>query len=869
MKILKDDTLSILFRVFGYKGGDILSVAVLAGFALDDSGRLLDEADMWDRATAALGRGQVLDLAMPKPMGEVLVLGKCFAPQGQAVQAAEASFRVGSIEKQVHVVGDRFRKAGGFHLAHIKPEPFTEMDITWENAFGGPDHEDNPSGKGTVPVTTEDGKIRVPLPNIHAPGGVTASADDRPRPAGFGPMHIDWPARLKDLGTFDDKWFEDRWPGLPDDFDFKYFNLAPEDQRMDDWFQGNETIRIAGMHPEKREFSSQLPGLRCRLFIQRQDGDTEQFIEISNRPDTLYLIPHQEMGLLIWHGTARVADDEAENVSHLLAFHEMLQEEPKPEECYQAMLEEPVEEEPTEETPSLEESPPPEPAEPDVPEPALKMVAPAGLMAAIAAIEAQIAQKEDELKQATKVLGVDLDELDAPAGPDETMPELHGEEPSPDEILEKMNQSMADQEKQLQKQLEDLGVDLETTPPESTVEPKPGPQNTDEFVAFFKSAGMDDPGFLDQMRQIFEEHLTVVAALAALKADVAKLEEIPAEPVPEEGEPLAETEKLTREQVLEGYKSGQSFANQDLSGLDLSGCDLSQIDLTNAVLENVNLGQSNLSQARLDNAILTGADLTAANLNQAGLCGVSASGANLAEANLIGADCRASDFTSADFSLANLRQADLTDAIFSQAILTGADCSQMKAHQTLFEQADLTDTRFIETDLFAADLTGATLNGADLAGTQAEEIRLYGVQGQSVNFKGAYLKNSRAGEGSNLQGCDFSQADISHSSWEDTDLTGTDFSQTNLQKAQINRCCFSNATLTYANAKNADFSKCDFSEAGMAAINLLGGSLRKARLTGTDLRGANLYGVDFYKSTIGNTQLDEANLDRTLITAKR
>jgi hypothetical protein len=65
-------------------------------------------------------------------------------------------------------------------------------------------------------------------------------------------MHIDWPARLKDLGTFDDKWFEDRWPGLPDDFDFKYFNLAPEDQRMDDWFQGNETIRIAGMHPEKK-----------------------------------------------------------------------------------------------------------------------------------------------------------------------------------------------------------------------------------------------------------------------------------------------------------------------------------------------------------------------------------------------------------------------------------------------------------------------------------------------------------------------------------------------------------------------------------------------------------------------------------------
>ena len=81
MKIIKNDTLSILFRVFGHKGGDVLSVAVLAGFSLDDTGRLLDEADMWDRATSALGRGQVLDLAMPKPRGEVLVLGKCFAPR--------------------------------------------------------------------------------------------------------------------------------------------------------------------------------------------------------------------------------------------------------------------------------------------------------------------------------------------------------------------------------------------------------------------------------------------------------------------------------------------------------------------------------------------------------------------------------------------------------------------------------------------------------------------------------------------------------------------------------------------------------------------------------------------------------------------
>ena len=31
-------------------------------------------------------------------------------------------------------------------------------------------------------------------------------------------------------GTYDDSWKQTRWPGLPEDFDFGYWNCAPEDQ---------------------------------------------------------------------------------------------------------------------------------------------------------------------------------------------------------------------------------------------------------------------------------------------------------------------------------------------------------------------------------------------------------------------------------------------------------------------------------------------------------------------------------------------------------------------------------------------------------------------------------------------------------------
>ena len=739
MKIIKDDQLSILYRVFGYRGTETLSVAVLAGFALDKSGRLLDEADLWDRAGAALGRSQVLDLAMPKPKAEALALAKCYAPPGKKVQGAEASFQVGPIEKRVHVLGDRYHPSGWLSARHMEPEPFSEMDICWENAFGGPKHEVNPCGKGMVPVQTEGGEKMIPLPNIHDQGQLTSSPGDRPRPAGLGPMGLDWPARLKNLGTFDHKWFVDRWPGLPDDFDFGYFNLAPEDQRMEGWFKGNEDITVTGMHPETSRITSRLPGLRCRLFIRRRHRDLDKFLEAPVRADTVYLIPHLEAGLLIWHGTIAVADDEAEDVSHLVAFHEPLDEEPRPAEYYQAKLAEPVEKEPVDELP-----PPDESVSADATEPV--------------AAEA------------------------------------------------------------------DSGTTGEA--------PAAAP---------------------------------VAAAVPLAEASEAATPEEPAETPPaEEGEP-PEPQGLTRERVLAGRAAGESLAGQDLTGLDLSDCDLSQIDLTDAVLENVNFSRSDLSQARMSGSMLTGAHLTGCRLGRADLSGVQASGVKMAGADLTEANLASADFTAADLAGACLREADLTLSLFNQAVLTGADCSLARAEQTRFEQADLKGARFVETDLPEADLTGANLEEADFSRAKAADLRLYGVSGRGVNFQGAHLVKSRVGENASLPGSDFSQADVSASSWEDADLTESDFSGANLKKAQINRCRFDQARLSLADAQGTDFSKCDFSGADMKALNLLGGSFRKARLTEADLRGANLYGVDFYKSILGATRLEEANLDRTLL----
>jgi hypothetical protein len=52
------------------------------------------------------------------------------------------------------------------------------------------------------------------------------------RPANFGWLGKSWAPRLAKAGTYDKNWQDNRWPALPQDFNFGYWNGAPEDQQM-------------------------------------------------------------------------------------------------------------------------------------------------------------------------------------------------------------------------------------------------------------------------------------------------------------------------------------------------------------------------------------------------------------------------------------------------------------------------------------------------------------------------------------------------------------------------------------------------------------------------------------------------------------
>lgn len=341
MKIIKETDQSILLNYYGVKDRFYLAVSILTFFGFEDPDRPLQEQEMWPFVQGEFGKDAVLDLAMPKLRGEALVWGKCFAPEGKPAQALDVAFRLGPIEKRLYVFGDRrWTRPAGQSPGISDPEPFLEMPLTYANAFGGPGFELNPLGKGFVPVTDGSGKTVHLLPNIEDPDHVIGSPGDRPDPAGFAPLDSTWPQRAGKLGTYGDKWLQERWPFYPDDMDWTYFNSAPADQQLKDvFFRGDETFSLKNLHPEKRLITSRLPGLRQRCFINQladpgdRKGETV-FKEVKTRAETVWLFPHAERGIVIFRGAAAIDDDEALDVLQLFVAAESRSAEPGTLESY-------------------------------------------------------------------------------------------------------------------------------------------------------------------------------------------------------------------------------------------------------------------------------------------------------------------------------------------------------------------------------------------------------------------------------------------------------------------------------------------------------------------------------------------------------
>ena len=197
------------------------------------------------------------EFCLPKPATDVLLMGHAYAPRDN-IRLAEASLRLGSISKTLHVFGNRQWQNTARGWEASTPEVWQRMPLRWELAFGGvaPQTDDqppifepsNPIGRGFL-GRHDKTWAGSPLPNIENPAQLIKQPSDKPQPACFAAIAPAWLARSQYAGTYDAHWQQHRAPYLPKDFDSRYLLTAPSDQIVPGYLQGGEVVEITGCSP--------------------------------------------------------------------------------------------------------------------------------------------------------------------------------------------------------------------------------------------------------------------------------------------------------------------------------------------------------------------------------------------------------------------------------------------------------------------------------------------------------------------------------------------------------------------------------------------------------------------------------------------
>lgn len=240
--------------------------------------------------------------------------GKAYSIGGVPVESLLATLSVGGIRKEVVVVGKRIcRWIEGGRIAATQADPFTSIDLVYENAFGGADiYTDpkmpflfpaNPLGKGFVIKPTPKTLHDLELPNIENPQDrLTAERlcvldinnwSAMPMPAGFNWIPAHWQPRMGLAGIMPgdaelerqlreayaavlskgDRELYLKHP-LPK-MDFAFFNGAASGLSFP-YLQGHEVFRLEALTPEgilEFQLPKEKPWIRMNIGFGNQDAE--------------------------------------------------------------------------------------------------------------------------------------------------------------------------------------------------------------------------------------------------------------------------------------------------------------------------------------------------------------------------------------------------------------------------------------------------------------------------------------------------------------------------------------------------------------------------------------------------------------------
>lgn len=281
------------------------------------------------------------DLAPFKPHCDVLLNGIAYAPDDTPAESIVASLLMTRgdnsvlIEKSLRCFGPRqyVLNDNSDEWQLTSPIPLRQLPVDYRYASGGeckiykgeklthpvPDDvllsdilraahpekdlapvahstdEYNPLGQGFITSWYQQSRnvTAFPAPQIESSDDpVTAEwvislLSDKPqshRVAGFGATGRAWLPRRFLAGTYDETWLNLRHPYLPRDFDFGYWNCAPEDQQIA-YPAADFSLTLTNLTPGGN-VSTTLPGHRPFVLLRMSEG---QLIPLKLNLDTVVI----------------------------------------------------------------------------------------------------------------------------------------------------------------------------------------------------------------------------------------------------------------------------------------------------------------------------------------------------------------------------------------------------------------------------------------------------------------------------------------------------------------------------------------------------------------------------------------------------
>lgn len=755
------------------------------------------EQELWE-ALAPHMAPVPLDVGLPKPRGEYLVLGDACAPGGAPAEAVLAGVRLhvkgGVLEKELAVFGDRELRAGG----PSAPVPFERMPLCWERAYGGEGFARNPLGKGH----------REGVPNVEARAERFHARGQGLAPAGFGPLDPSWEPRRALAGTYDAAWLSSRAPASPLDWHVDALLAAPPDQRLrEGFFAGDEAFELWGLHPSGRQ-RGRLPGVRARVLAGAEEGGRVRLAELPSALETLIFLPNVGRVALLFRATGE------REPAHLVVGLEALGA-PKPLEAYEDAA-----------TARLDRR-----------KAGMALLRDAELMPAwpelgqsgwlrAAKVGDAIApsRRQARLEKVTRRVEEDVH---AAMGREAPPPRPAKAPLGWDEIEAKL--ASVDGEVQAAKaRAEEVRKEAEARAGGApAAQRRPGPpklEGLEELQRAQPELGealvRKQGAALEKAREVYRRH-GHHGAPSGLAPDAAE----------------------KRERVLAARRAGRSLRGEDLTGADLRELDLSGLDLTEAFLEGASLERARAHGAKLAGAMLAHADLSGADLAGATLAGANLGGADLSDAQLgEGAALEGVVLHRARLHRASLRGAKLPKAQLHETAGRGVDLRGADLGQALFLDADLEEARLDGARLERAVFLRTKLQRARLDGASLVRACLIEADATGASFDGAELTKLVAVKGAALEGASFREARLA---------------QACLRGARLARARFDGAL-----ASGADLSGCDLREAVLRGAVLDGAMALDADLSGADLGETNLMASLLHRARLDDASLERANLFR-------